>query len=103
MEGGGMNNIFDLFKYNILLQKLNEKDYYSIFIIISGFILYNYYNHFYIEYKDIYLLLYRIYYKSFGYSSSVTLKGQYITKHTSYSIRIKYLMSDNLKYISIML
>tara|TARA_B100001063_G_scaffold32979_1_gene26295 strand:- start:1042 stop:2592 length:1551 start_codon:yes stop_codon:yes gene_type:complete len=97
MEGNGMNNIFDLFKYNILLQKLNEKDYYSIFIIIFGFILYNYYNHIYIEYKDIYLLVCRIYYKSFGYSSSVTLKGQYITKHTSYSIRIKYLMSDNFK------
>lgn len=93
----GFNSIIDIFKYNILIQKINENDYYGLFIIALGFIMYSFYNTFYFNYTDLYILYYRYYHRNFGYKYSLTLDGQYITKHTSYHVRIRTLMSDNFK------
>lgn len=93
----GFNSIIDIFKYNILIQKINENDYYGLFIIALGFVMYSFYNTFYFNYTDLYILYYRYYHRNFGYKYSLTLDGQYITKHTSYHVRIRTLMSDNFK------
>jgi len=93
----GINGIVDLFKYNILIQKYNENDYYGLSIIICGFICYSIYSRYHFSYKDLYILYYRIIGNNYTYKSSLTLEGQYITKHTSYNVKMRTLMSDNFK------
>ena len=93
-----IGGIVDIFKYNILIQKYNDSDYYGLCIVIFGYIMYSIYSRCcYISYKDLYILYYRFIYNNYKYKSSLTLEGQYITKHTSYNVKIRTLMSDNFK------
>lgn len=93
----GINGIIDLFKYNILIQKYNESDYYGLCVVIIGYILYSLYSRCYFSYQDVYILYYRFMNNNYNYKSSLTLEGQYITKHTSYTVKMRTLMSDNFK------
>ena len=50
-----IGGIVDIFKYNILIQKYNDSDYYGLCIVIFGYIMYSIYSRCcYISYKDLY-------------------------------------------------
>ena len=91
------NGIFDLFKYNIILQKYNEKDYNALFLIGCLFLIISFYNNYSFSYKNLYLTFLKLYYNNFYSIAVLTLEGQHITKHTSFSVKVKTLMSDNFK------
>lgn len=95
----GITGIVDVFKYNILIQKIKENDYYGLLWIILGYLVYSMYNRFQFHYKELYILLYRLKNNNYKYRSSITLEGQYVTKHTSYTVKMRTLMSDNFKAI----
>ena len=92
-----MENVVDMFKYSFLLQKVNENDYRGICLILFGSLFYSLYNNISFHARDIYMIYYYCYYRTCYNKCTLRLDGQYITKHTTYNVRIRTLMSDNFK------
>lgn len=94
-----LNGIYDLFKYNMFIQKVNENDYKSLFLLIIGFSLMSLYNRMSFNRYNIYKYYLHLYYKKYTNCATITMEGQHLTKHTSYTVKVKTLMSDNFKAI----
>lgn len=94
----GLNGIYDLYKYNIMYQKFSQGEYKELFIICCVFFIFSFYYKIYISTQFLFVLYLRIkngYF--FKFKSQLFLDGQYVTKHTNYTVKIKTLMSDNFR------
>lgn len=91
------NGIYDIFRYNILIQKFIQGSYRDVGFICVLFIIISLYNKIHITLQSLYILYLRFTKGYYGIQSNIYLDGQYITKHTNYSVKIKTLMSDNFR------